>query len=77
MEIFVRKLNLFTTNDILKKVFSKFGKVNSVEVLRNNRTKLSSRRARVQMDDRKSGVSAIEKLNGFLLDGRNINVSEG
>ena len=60
----------------LQQEFSKFGSVSSAKVITDRETGRSKGFGFVEMDSDDEANSAIEKMNGFSMGGREINVSE-
>lgn len=60
----------------LKELFEQKGKVDSVTVIRDNDTGRSRGFAFVDMETEEDARKAIEALNGFSLEGRNLTVNE-
>jgi RNA recognition motif-containing protein len=59
----------------LKKLFSTYGKVTYVRLVKDKKTNKSKGIAFVQMPTEKDALYAIERLNGTKLDGRTLKVS--
>ncbi|KAI4456484.1 peptidyl-prolyl cis-trans isomerase-like 4 [Holotrichia oblita] len=72
--LFVCKLNPVTTDDDLEIIFSRFGKINSCEVIRDKKTDESLQYAFVEFDDRKACEDAYFKMDNVLIDDRRIHV---
>lgn len=72
--LFVCKLNPVTTDDDLEIIFSRFGKINSCEVIRDKKTGDSLQYAFIEFDDKKSCESAYFKMDNVLIDDRRIHV---
>jgi RNA recognition motif-containing protein len=75
MRIFVGNLSYQTTEDQLTDLFSEVGEVQSATIVTDRDTGRSRGFAFVEMD-REAAAKAIERFNGFELNGRNINVNE-
>ena len=60
----------------LKELFEQKGKVDSVTVIRDNDTGRSRGFAFVDMSTEEDALKAIEALNAFSLEGRNLTVNE-
>jgi len=75
MRIFVGNLSYQTTADQLADLFSEVGQVESSTIVTDRDTGRSRGFAFVEMDS-EAGAKAIEKFNGFELNGRTINVNE-
>jgi RNA recognition motif-containing protein len=75
MRIFVGNLSYRTTEDQLADLFSQVGEVESVTIITDRDTGRSRGFGFVEMDS-EAGAKAIERFNGYELDGRAINVNE-
>ncbi|KAK9747538.1 RNA recognition motif [Popillia japonica] len=73
--LFVCKLNPVTTDDDLEIIFSRFGKINSCEVIRDKKTDESLQYAFVEFDDHKACEDAYFKMDNVLIDDRRIHVN--
>jgi RNA recognition motif-containing protein len=76
MNIYVSNLGFNVQNEDLKKHFSQYGEVTSVNVIIDKVTNRSRGFAFVDMKDDKAAEEAIRALNGFTLDNRAIKVNE-
>lgn len=72
--LFVCKLNPVTTDDDLEIIFSRFGKINSCEVIRDKKTGDSLQYAFIEFDNKKSCEDAYFKMDNVLIDDRRIHV---
>ncbi|MEW6208236.1 MAG: RNA-binding protein [Acidobacteriota bacterium] len=75
MRIFVGNLSYQTTEDQLADLFSQVGAVESATIITDRETGRSRGFAFVEMDP-DAAVQAIERFNGYDLNGRAINVNE-
>ena len=75
MNIYVSNLSFNVQNEDLKKHFSRYGEVSSVNVVMDKVTNRNRGFAFVDMRDTPSAENAIRELNGLLLDGRAIKVA--
>lgn len=75
MRIFVGNLSYQTTEDQLADLFSQIGAVESATIITDRETGRSRGFAFVEMDS-DSATQAIERFNGYDLNGRAINVNE-
>lgn len=73
--IYIGNLNFKTTEENLSEKFSQFGKVDSVEIIKDKTSGLSKGFGFVEMSDDKEAEKAILSLNGKELDGRKVRVS--
>lgn len=75
-KLYVGSLSYETTEDSLKELFSKAGKVSSVSVIMDKFSGKSKGFGFVEMSSEEEAKKAIEMFNGKELDGRNIVVDE-
>jgi RNA recognition motif-containing protein len=75
MRIFVGNLSYQTTEDQLAELFGQVGPVETATIITDRDTGRSRGFAFVEMD-RDAGAQAIERFNGYELNGRTINVNE-
>jgi hypothetical protein len=75
-KLYVGNLPYSCDDAMLQQEFGKFGAVSSAKVITDRETGRSKGFGFVEMDSDDEANSAIEKLNGFSLGGRAINVSE-
>ena len=76
MNIYVLNLSFSVQNDDLRKHFSEYGEVTSVNVIIDKVTNRSRGFAFVEMKDNQAAEKAIRELNGLTLDNRAIKVNE-
>lgn len=76
MNIFVGNLSFGVSEQELKGLFSNHGEVVSVKIVTDRETGRSRGFGFVEMATRDAGQSAIDALNGFALQGRNMSVNE-
>lgn len=72
--LFVCKLNPVTTDEDLELIFSRFGKILSCEVIRDQKTGDSLQYAFIEFEDQKSCEEAYSKMDSVLIDDRRIHV---
>lgn len=72
--LFVCKLNPVTTSEDLEIIFSRFGKINSCEVIRDRVTNNSLQYAFIEFAKTKSCEDAYFKMDNVLIDDRRIHV---
>jgi len=72
--LFVCKLNSVTSDEDLEIIFSRFGKVTSCSVVRDNRTGESLNYAFVGFETKQSAEAAYFKMNDAVIDDRRIKV---
>ena len=70
--LFVGSLSWDTTEEALHTLFSQYGEVTDVVILSDRDTGRSRGFGFVTFSDRKEGTRAVEQLDGWELDGRNI-----
>jgi len=76
MDIYVGNLPYSTTEDELKGLFAAHGEVAAARVVVDRATGRSKGFGFVEMTDRAQAQKAIEALNGYDLDGRQLRVNE-
>ena len=74
MNIYVGNLSSEITEDELKREFSAFGQVNSVNIVNNTRGGRTTVYGYIEMPSVADGESAINSLSGKMMRGRAINV---
>uniref|UniRef100_A0A1I7UY06 Peptidyl-prolyl cis-trans isomerase n=1 Tax=Caenorhabditis tropicalis TaxID=1561998 RepID=A0A1I7UY06_9PELO len=72
--LFVCKLNPVTTDEDLEIIFSRFGKINNCEIVRDRRSGDSLQYAFIEFDNPKSCEQAFFKMDNVLIDDRRIHV---
>eukprot|EP01102_Stenamoeba_stenopodia_P021013 TRINITY_DN8367_c0_g2_i1.p1 TRINITY_DN8367_c0_g2~~TRINITY_DN8367_c0_g2_i1.p1 ORF type:complete len:304 (+),score=88.30 TRINITY_DN8367_c0_g2_i1:71-982(+) len=72
--LFVCKLNPVTQDEDLAVIFSRFGKINSVEIIRDFKTGDSLCYGFIEFDDAKAAEEAFFKMDNVLIDDRRIHV---
>lgn len=75
MNIYVGNLSFSTTQEELENLFSQYGEVESVRIVRDRQTGRSRGFGFVEMSE-EQGKVAIQELNGKEFGGRNILVNE-
>ncbi len=76
MNIFVSNISFKVREQILSDLFSPFGEVVSVRIIKDKETRRSKGYGFVEMADANAGNAAIEALNGTMHYERNIVVAE-
>ena len=76
MNIYVGNLNYGLQEDELRQVFSEFGEVESVKIIKDRSTGRTKGFGFVEMTDENDANNAIEELNGAEVMGRSIRVSK-
>lgn len=74
--LFVGSLPFTVTDDAVGQLFAQYGQVQSVNVIKDKYSGKSRGFAFVEMATEEDAQKAIEKLNGYNLEGRNIIVKE-
>jgi len=75
MRVYVGNLPFKTTEQDLSDLFSQVGEVSSVTIVTDRMTGRSRGFGFVEMSD-EDGAQAVEKLNGYEMEGRNLKVNE-
>lgn len=76
MNLYVSNLGFSITDATLTKLFSTYGAVSSAKVITDKFTQQSRGFAFVEMKDDNEANSAMKELNGAMVEGRAIKVSE-
>ena len=76
MNIYVGNLSKTINEDTVRQSFAAFGDVGEVKLIKDRYSNELRGFGFVEMPSKKHGLEAIEKLNGSLLDGKNIIVNE-
>ena len=76
MNIYVANINFRASEDDLKDLFSQYGEVTSVKILKDRETNRSRGFGFVEMSDDSAGQAAIAALNGAEFSQRNLVVKE-
>ena len=76
MNIYVANLGFNVQSEDLKKHFSKYGEVVSVNIIMDKITKRSRGFGFIKMDDTEAAEKAIRELNGTTLGNQTIRVKE-
>jgi RNA recognition motif-containing protein len=74
--LFVGSIPFSVTDDALGQLFTQFGQVQSVNIIKDKYTGQSRGFAFVEMATDEEAKMAIEKLNGYNFEGRNLVVKE-
>lgn len=75
LQIYVGNLAFSMTEDSIKELFEKFGKVVSVKIIKDRDTERSKGFGFVEMENKEEGEAAIAKLNDTEVEGRNIKIN--
>lgn len=75
MDLYVSNLSFHTTEEDLNKMFSTFGKVNSVKIITDKMTNKSRGFAFIEMPEETEGQEAIKMLNNKEIQGRPLSVT--
>ena len=76
MNIYVGNLSYDTDDHALRKVFEKYGSVDSVNIIFDKFSGRSKGFGFIEMPDNSEAQKAIDELDGQDLDGRNIKVNQ-
>lgn len=76
MTLYVGNIHFGISNEDLGDIFGQFGEVKSAKIVMDRETGRSRGFAFVEMADRNGGNSAIDGLNGALVNGRVLKVNE-
>ncbi|KPL17590.1 MAG: RNA-binding protein [Bacteroides sp. SM1_62] len=76
MNIYVGNLNYNLSEDELEKVFSPYGEVTSVKIIRDKYTDQSKGFGFIEMTDDADAQKAIDELNGTEVKGRELRVNQ-
>jgi RNA recognition motif-containing protein len=74
--IFVGNLKFEATEESVRSLFEQYGSVNSARIMTDRDTGRSRGFAFVEMANENEAEQAISALNGYMLDGRALNVNE-
>ena len=74
MNIYIGNLSFNTTEDILKSLFTEFGDVESVKVIKDRGSGTPKGFGFIEMPSNSEADQAIKALNGNRIDGKNIKV---
>lgn len=74
-KIYVGNMSYGTTEDTLSQIFSEYGEVLSVAIIKDRYTDQSKGFGFVEMADEAAAEQAIQTLNGSELDGRRVRVN--
>ncbi len=76
MNIYVSNLGYGVHDEDLNKLFEEYGSVSSAKVITDKFTSKSRGFGFVEMSDQQAAETAIRELNGKMIDGRPVRVSE-
>jgi RNA recognition motif-containing protein len=76
MNIHVSNLGFGVQSEDLKKIFTPYGVISSVNIIMDKITNRSRGFAFVQMTNKNEAERAMTELNGAMLDGRSIKLNE-
>ncbi len=76
MNIFVGNLNYATSEEAVRELFQRYGRVEGVKLIKSRETGRSRGFGFVFMPDDKEALRAVEANDGVELDGRPIKVAE-
>lgn len=76
MNIYVGNVSYNSSEEDLGNLFAEYGTVNSVKIIINKHTGRSKGFGFVEMANDEDGQRAVENLNGYDLNGRNLRVDK-
>ena len=76
MNIYAGNLNYTLTEEALEKVFTEYGEVTSVKIIRDKYTDQSKGFGFIEMADDAAAQKAIDELNGSEVNGRELRVNQ-
>ena len=76
MNIYVGNLSYGMTEEQLRELFTQYGAVVSVNIIKDRDTGNSKGFGFVEMEDQAAGEEAIKNLDGSPIEGRNVRVNE-
>ena len=76
MNIYAGNLNYTLTEEALEKVFTEYGEVTSVKIIRDKYTDQSKGFGFIEMADDAAAQKAIDELNGTEINGRELRVNQ-
>jgi RNA recognition motif-containing protein len=76
MNIYVSNISFKSSEDELRELFEQHGEVSSVKIILDRETQRSRGFGFVEMPDNSEAKQAIEELNGYSLQGKDLNVNE-
>lgn len=76
MNIYVSNLGYSFQNEDLSKLFGEYGNVSSAKVITDKFTNRSKGFGFVEMPDKQAAETAIKELDGKMIEGRPVKVSE-
>jgi cold-inducible RNA-binding protein len=76
MNIFVGNISFQSEEADLQSIFEKYGEVGSVKIIQDNFTGRSKGFGFVIMENNEEAQKAIDELNGYYLQGKNLTVNE-
>ena len=75
VQIYVGNLTYGMTEDSLRELFAPFGEVTSVKIIKDRLTDRSRGFGFVEMENKDEAESAIQKIDGNEVEGRNMKVN--
>jgi RNA recognition motif-containing protein len=76
MNIFVGNISFQSEENDLQTIFEKYGEVSSVKIILDNYTGRSKGFGFVVMENQEAAQKAVDELNGYYLQGKNLTVNE-
>lgn len=75
MNIYIGNISRETSENEVSALFEEFGKVDSINLIRDNHTKLLKGFGFIEMPDAEAAEKAIKSLNGQMFNGRPLTVN--
>lgn len=76
MNLYVSNLGEQITDESLRAIFATYGQVSSSKIIRHQNSTLPGGFAFVNMPDDADAQKAMEKINGTVINGRNVSVKQ-
>lgn len=76
MRIYVGNMPFSMTDEQVRELFEQYGKVDSVDIIKDRETGRPRGFAFVEMPEEAEGRKAVEALHEYNADGRNLNINE-
>ena len=76
MNIYIGNINYNSTEEAIRTLFEEYGNVDSVKLITDRETGRAKGFGFVEMEDDDAANTAIENLNDYTFDGRNLRVKK-
>ncbi|MCS7003761.1 MAG: RNA-binding protein [Cytophagales bacterium] len=76
MNIYVANIAFSTKESELEKIFSEYGQVTSVKIIKDRETGKSKGFGFVEMEDERNAAKAVSSIDGRILNGRELRVKK-